>query len=221
MSKGFIFLIKRLLFLFQVLVFVFPGQAFLADVIEAKKEMEGALLAVESVVDVAGEVESFKGIEDKYMEYEKGLRDFQKTVDEYERLGVDVKDFLEFREYEPNSIKDHIRFFKNYIRKTKRLITDASSLMTSPESITASQQIETNRALRALLQDSQTRELRRLRREIAGQKIRLKRRKQEQEFINQQYSYINRHSKGKGFGVFHPFKNAKENKTRKKFLGIF
>jgi len=96
--------------------------------------------------------------------------------------------------------------------------------MGSPEAITASEQIETNRTLRALLEDSQTRELRRLRREVASQKILLERRKKEQEFINKQYAYINRHSKRKGFGVFHPFQNSnegKEKKKRKKFLGIF
>ena len=98
--------------------------------------------------------------------------------------------------------------------------------MQSPESLTASEQIETNRTLRALLEDSQTKELRRLRQEIAREKILLERRKKEQEFINKQYAYINRHSKRKGFGVFHPFNNSQDNtnkkeKTRKKFLGIF
>ena len=75
----------------------------------------------------------------------------------------------------------------------------------------------------AVLEDSQTKELRKLRREIAGQKILLDRRKKEQEFINRQYTYINRHSRKKGFGVFHPFqnKNESENNKRKKFLGIF
>ena len=80
--------------------------------------------------------------------------------------------------------------------------------------------METNKTLRALLEDSQTKELRRLRKEIAAQKILLERRKEEQEFINKQYDYINRHSKRKGFGVFHPFQNSKEGK-RKRFLGIF
>ena len=127
------------------------------------------------------------------------------------------------RAYDPSSLRGQIDFFKGYIRRAKNILKSFSSLTESPEALTASEQIETNRTLRALLEDNQARELRRLRQEIAKEKILLDRRKKEQEFINKQYSYINRHSKKSGFGVFHPFqnKNELENKKRKKFLGIF
>ncbi len=199
------------------------SHAFLSDVIEAKKQVEGIAVAAESMVNVLDDIENFQGIEDKYMEYEKEVREFQKTINEYERLGVDVKDFFEFREYESNSLAGQMDLVKNYIRRTRSLIKSISSLAKSPEAITASEQMETNRTLKALLQDSQTRELRRLRKEIAGQRVLLERKKKEQEFINEQYAYINRHSKGRGFGIFHPFqnKNKTENKKRKKFLGLF
>ena len=199
------------------------SHAFLSDVIEAKKQIEGIAVAAESMVNVLDDMENFQGIENKYMEYEKEVREFQKTINEYERLGVDVKDFFEFREYESNSLSGQMNLVKNYIRRTHSLIKSISSLVKSPEAITASEQMETNRTLRVLLQDSQTRELRRLRKEIAGQRVLLERKKKEQEFINEQYAYINRHSKGRGFGIFHPFqnKNKKESKKRKKFLGLF
>ena len=60
--------------------------------------------------------------------------------------------------------------------------------MESPETLTAREQIETNRTLRAMIEDNQARELRKLRKEIAREKILLDRRKKEQEFINKQYS---------------------------------
>ena len=202
------------------------SRAFLSEILEAKKQMEGASTALKSLTDTLEDIGAFKDVEKEYLAYEKELKEFQKTLNEYEDLGLDVRDFLELRNYNPNSLKGQIDFFKNYVRKTHNLLKSFHALMESPESITATQQIETNRTLRALLEDSQTRELRKLRKEIAGQRILLERRKKEQEFINKQYSYINRHSKGKGFGVFHPFQNKdqktdKKNKKRKKFLGIF
>ena len=185
--------------------------------------MEGVSIALKSLTDTLEDIGAFKDVEKEYLAYEKELKEFQKTLNEYEDLGLDVRDFLELKHYNPNSLKGQIDFFRSYVRKTHNLLKSFQSLMESPESITATQQIETNRTLRALLEDSQTRELRRLRKEIAGQKILLERRKKEQEFINKQYTYINRHSKRKGFGVFHPFqnKNKEEKKKRKKFLGIF
>lgn len=216
---------KRLALLVQLCIcfYSIKGHAFLSDIIEVKKQAEGIAVAAESVVNVLDDIENFQGIENKYMEYEKEVREFQKTINEYERLGVDVKDFFEFREYESNSLGGQIDIVKNYIRRTHSLMKSISSLAKSPEAITATEQMETNRTLKALLQDSQTRELRRLRKEIASQKVLLERKKKEQEFINEQYSYINRHSKEKGFGIFHPFqnKNKTENKKRKKFLGLF
>ena len=169
------------------------------------------------------EIEGFAKIENEYLAYEKDLKEFQETLDEYEKLGLDVKDFMELRAYDPSSLRGQIDFFKNYLKRAKKLLKTLSSLMKSPEAVTASEQMETNRTLRALLEDNQARELRKLRREIASQKILLQRRKKEQEFINKQYAYINRHSKKKGFGVFHPFQNKNEltDKKRKKFLGIF
>ena len=162
----------------------------------------------------------------KGLAYEKELKEFKRTLDEYERLGLDVRDFTELRAYDPSTLRGQISFFKNYLRRAKNILKSASSLVKSPEAITASEQIETNRTLRALLEDNQARELRKLRKEIAREKLLLKRRKEEREFINKQYAYINRHSKKKGFGVFHPFQNSRGNqnnkeKKRKKFLGIF
>ena len=214
-------LLSLLLFL---CLYSFTGWAFLSDILEAKKQVEGFSVALKSLTDTLEDFGGFKDKEKEYLNYKKELREFQKTLNEYERLGLDVRDFAEMRNYDPNSLTGHIDFFKNYIRRTHGLLKNLQSIMGSPETITASEQIETNRTLRALLEDSQTRELRRLRKEIASQKILLERRKKEQEFINKQYAYINRHSKGKGFGMFHPFRNSnerKEKKKRKKFLGIF
>ena len=201
-----------------------PSQAFLSDILEAKKQVEGAVVALESLMDTIEEVEGgLLGIEDNHLAYEKDLKEFQETLDEYEKLGLDVKDFTELRAYDPSSLRGQVDFFKNYLKRANKILKAISSLAKSPEAITASEQIETNRTLRALLEDNQIRELRKLRREIASQKILLQRRKKEQEFINKQYAYINRHSKKKGFGVFHPFQNKNEltDKKRKKFLGIF
>ena len=216
---------KRLAHGFQVF-FVFlsiQSHAFLSEVLEAKKQLEGGSLALDSFMESIGEAESLLGIEDDFLAYEKELREFQKTLDEYEKLGLDVRDFIELRNYDPSTLRGQIGFFKNYIRRANNILKSISSIIKSPEAITASEQIETNRTLRALLEDNQTRELRKLRQEIAKQKTLLHRRKKEQEFINKQYAYINRHSKRKGFGVFHPFQNKKdlENKKRKKFLGVF
>ena len=198
--------------------------AFLSDILEAKKQVEGFAIALKGITDTLDDMGSFKDVEKEYLAYEKELREFQKTLNEYEDLGIDVRDFMEMRNYNPNSLRGQVDFFRNYIKRTHDLLKSLQTLMGSPETITASEQIETNRTLRALLEDSQTRELRRLRKEIASQKILLERRKKEKEFINKQYAYINRHSKRKGFGVFHPFQNSKEGKNkkkRKKFLGIF
>ena len=216
---------KRLAYGFQAL-FIFvsiQSHAFLSDILEAKKQLEGASIALESLVDTIGEVEALTGIEGEYLVYEKELEEFQKTLNEYEELGLDVRDFVELRNYDPSTLRGQIDFFKNYLRRAKNILKSISSVIKSPEAITASEQIETNRTLRALLEDNQARELRKLRQEIAKQKTLLHRRKKEQEFINKQYAYINRHSKKKGFSVFHPFQNEKELKRekRKKFLGIF
>lgn len=199
------------------------SRAFLSEILEAKKKVEGISTSLKSLTDTLEDLGAFKDVEKEYQSYEKELKEFQRTLNEYERLGIDVRDFSELKNYNPNSIKGQIDFFRNYVRKTHNILKSFKALMESPESITATQQIETNRTLRALLEDSQTRELRKLRREIAGKKILLERRKKEQEFINKQYAYINRHSKRKGFGIFHPFQNKEEKKKRKrkKFLGIF
>ena len=211
------------LILLSFCFYSFQSQAFISEIIEAKKKAEGAALTLESFTDALDELGEIAGIENDYLSYEKDLREFQRTLDEYERLGLDVRDFVEIRAYDPSSLRGQISFFKNYLRRAKNILKSFSSLMESPETLTAREQIETNRTLRALLEDNQARELRKLRKEIAREKILLDRRKKEQEFINKQYSYINRHSKKKGFGVFHPFqnKNEFENKKRKKFLGIF
>ena len=214
---------KILIFLIAVLSAP-NSRAFISEILEVKKQVEGVTTSFKSLTDTLEDMGAFKDVEKEYLAYEKELKEFQKTLNEYENLGLDVRDFLELKHYNPNSLKGQIDFFRNYVRKTHSLLKSFKALMESPESITATQQIETNRTLRALLEDSQTRELRRLRKEIAGQKILLERRKKEQEFINKQYTYINRHSKRKGFGVFHPFQNkhqTKEKKKRKKFFGIF
>ena len=224
MSKFFSKNIKNL-FLISVFFYSYGSLAFISEILEAKKEVEGYVVALESIGDTLEDIGGLGSVEDEYTSYKRELDDIQKTINEYERLGVDIKDFAEIRNRNPNSIKGQIRFFKDYIKRASGLLKKLKSITQSPESITASEQIETNRTLRALLEDSQTRELRRLRKEIAGQKILLERRKKEQEFIDKQYAYINRHSKRKGFGVFHPFRNEKDadgqGKKRKKFLGIF
>ena len=215
--------IKILISLIAVLLTPRNSRAFLSEILEAKKQVEGVTTSLNSLTDTLEDLGAFKDVEKEYQDYEKELKEFQKTLNEYERLGLDVRDFIELRNYNPHSIRGQIDFFRNYVRKTHKILKSFKSLTKSPESVTASEQIETNRTLRALLEDNQTRELRKLRREIAGKRLLLERRKKEQEFINKQYAYINRHSKRKGFGVFHPFhnKNEEKKKKRKKFLGIF
>ena len=225
-------LIKKSFIVFLVLV-SFKSQAFLAETLKAKEQLDSVGVALKSLVDTAEEAEKLLKIESDFLAFEKELREFQETLDEYEKLGLDVKDFIEFRHYDPNSFKEQLDFLKDYVRRASKLIESLSSLLKNPSAITASEQIETNKTLRALLEDNQTRELRQLRREIAREKLKLERRKKEQEFINKQYAYINRHSKKTGFGIFHPFDNKKdlekssqrknklETNKRKKFLGIF
>ena len=198
--------IRRLVF-FTAFFWAFGSRAFIAEILEVKKKVEGVATSLQSFSDTLEDLGAFNDVEKKYQVYEKELKEFQKTLNKYEKLGLDVRDFMELRNYNPHSLKGQIDFLKNYVKKANRMLKSFQSLGKSPESITATQQIETNKTLRALLEDSQTRELRRLRKEIAGQRILLERRKKEQEFINKQYAYINRHSKGKGFGVFHPFQN--------------
>ena len=214
----------KVLFIF-ICFYSLQSHAFISELIEAKKKVEGAFASFNSFTDAVDELGELSGVETEYLAYEEELREFQRTLDEYERLGLDVKNFTELRAYDPSSLRGQINFFKNYIRRAKKILKRLNSLTKSPEAITAEEQIETNKTLRALLQDNQTRELRKLRKEIAKQKLLLERRKKEREFINEQYAYINRHSKKKGFGVFHPFRNEKEaegqSKKRKKFLGIF
>ena len=222
LREGLVYL--RHFFLLVPFVWSSVSWAFLSDILEAKKQVEGFAIALKGITDTLDDMGSFKDVEKEYLAYEKELREFQKTLNEYEDLGIDVRDFMEMRNYNPNTLRGQVDFFKHYIKRTHDLLKSLQTLMGSPETITASEQIETNRTLRALLEDSQTRELRRLRKEIASQKILLERRKKEKEFINKQYAYINRHSKKKGFGVFHPFQNLNEKKNkkkRKKFLGIF
>ncbi|MCY4513233.1 MAG: hypothetical protein OXB86_06060 [Bdellovibrionales bacterium] len=223
--KGKLFLLSFLLFLSHTC------RAFISDIVEAKKQIEGFTIALKGITDTLDDMGGFKDMEKEYLAYEKELKEFQKTVDEYEELGIDVRDFTEMRNYNSGSIKGQIDFFRNYIKRTNTLVKSLQAIMGSPETIAASEQIETNRTLRALLEDSQARELRRLRKEIAEQRILLKRRKKEKEFIKKQYAYINRHSKRKGFGMFHPFHNSKEKEKeekkfkrkekKKKFLWIF
>ena len=221
----------KLLLLSFLLFFSYTCRAFISDIVEVKKQVEGFTIALKSITDTLDDMGGFKDVEKEYMAYEKELKEFQKTLNEYEELGIDVRDFVEMKNYSPDTIKGQIDFFRNYIRRTHSLLKSLQALMGSPETIAASEQIETNRTLRALLEDSQAKELRRLRKEIAGQRVLLHRRKKEQEFINKQYAYINRHSKRKGFGMFHPFQNSKEKEReekeikrkgkRKKFLWIF
>ena len=217
------FKIIKYLVLGFVLLSSHRGFAFISEILEVKKQLETSASVLSDVTGVLDSIERFQGIEDQYMKYEQELRDFKNQIDEYERLGLDVKDFTELKNQDPDSLKGQISFFKNYLKRVNKLLKSIKNITSSPESITASEQIETNKTLRALLEDSQTKELRRLRREIASQKILLERRKKEQEFIDRQYSYINRHSKSKGFGLFHPFQNKNNEKTnkRKKFLGLF
>ena len=99
------------------------------------------------------EIEGFAKIENEYLAYEKDFkRVFRKLWMKYEKLGLDVKDFMELRAYDPSSLRGQIDFFKNYLKRAKKLLKTLSSLMKSPEAVTASEQMETNRTLRALLE---------------------------------------------------------------------
>ena len=205
----------------QFFLFLMPqmSQALLAETLKVKEQLEGAGTALKSLINTVNEAESLLKIEKNFLAYEKELKEFQQTLDEYERLGLDVKDFIKFRHYDPNSFKEQLDFLKDYVKRAKKILDSLSDILKSPEAITASEQIETNRTLRALLEENQTRELRKLRQEIAKQKLKLEYRKKEKEFIDKQYSYINRHSRKTGFGIFHPFTNKKdlENKSNNPF----
>ena len=73
--------------------------------------MEGFSVALKSLTDTLEDFGGFKDKEKEYLAYKKELREFQKTLNEYERLGVDVEDFLELRNYNPNTLTGHIDFF--------------------------------------------------------------------------------------------------------------
>ena len=149
-----------------LIVMSMPSHAFLSEILEAKKKIESSLIQLESLTNTLEEIEGFAKIENEYLAYEKDLKEFQETLDEYEKLGLDVKDFMELRAYDPSSLRGQIDFFKNYLRRANKLLKTLSSLMKSPEAITASEQMETNRTLRALLEDSQITELRKLREKL-------------------------------------------------------
>ena len=78
-----------------LIVMSMPSHAFLSEVLEAKKKIEGASVVLDSLMDTIEEVEGLSGIEEDYLAYEKDLKEFQETLDEYEKLGLDVKDFME------------------------------------------------------------------------------------------------------------------------------
>ena len=141
------------LILFSFCFYLPLSQAFISEILEAKKKVESSFTTLETLTDTLEDLESITKIEKEYSTYEKELREFQKTLDEYERLGLDVKDFTEIRAYDPSSLRGQIDFFKNYFKRANNLIKSFQSLMQSPETLTAREQVETNRTLRALLED--------------------------------------------------------------------
>ena len=122
----------RCFFLVVPLVWASLSWAFLSDILEAKKQVEGAVVALESLLDAIEEVENLTGIEGEYLAYEKELKEFQKTLNEYEELGLDVRDFVELRNYDPSTLRGQIGFFKNYLRRAKNILKSASSLVKKP-----------------------------------------------------------------------------------------
>ena len=83
--------------LFSFCFYSIQTQAFISEIIEVKKKVEGAALTLESFTDALDEIGEIAGIENDYLAYEKELREFQRTLDEYENLGLDVKDFVEIK----------------------------------------------------------------------------------------------------------------------------
>ena len=124
---------KFILFSFFTCVYSFQSHAFISESIEAKKKIERAALTLESFTDALDEIGEIAGIENDYLAYEKELREFQRTLDEYENLGLDVKDFVEIRAYDPSSLRGQIDFFKGYIRRAKNILKSFKSLTESPE----------------------------------------------------------------------------------------
>ena len=74
--------------------------------------MEGISTSLKSLTDSLEDMGAFKDVEKEYLAYEKELKEFQKTLNEYEDLGLDVRDFLELRNYNPNSLKGQIDFLE-------------------------------------------------------------------------------------------------------------
>ena len=116
-------------FLLFFSLFTLKSHAFLSEILEAKEQVDKASATITSVTDTIDEVGSLVGIEDNYLAYEKELREFQRTIDEYERLGLDVRDFTEMRAYDPSSLRGQISFFKNYIRRANNLLKEALALL--------------------------------------------------------------------------------------------
>ena len=192
----------------------FKAQAFISEILEAKKKVEGSFTTLETITDTLEDLESITKIEKEYSTYEKELREFQKTLDEYERLGLDVKDFTEIRAYDPSSLRGQIDFFKNYFKRANNLIKSFQSLMQSPETLTASEQVETNRTLRALLEDSQTKELRKLRQEIAREKILTREKKKRARIYKQTIRLYQSPFKKKRLWGFSPFPKCSRRKKQ-------
>ena len=76
--------------------------------------------------DTLEDIGAFKDVEKEYLAYEKELKEFQKTLNEYEDLGLDVRDFLELKHYNPNSLKGQIDFFKKLCEKNTQFIKEFS-----------------------------------------------------------------------------------------------
>ena len=88
--------------------------------------MEGFSVALKSLTDTLEDFGGFKDKEKEYLAYKKELREFQKTLNEYERLGLDVRDFVEMRNYDPNSLTGHIDFFKKLYEKNSQSLKKPS-----------------------------------------------------------------------------------------------
>ena len=135
MFKFYIFLnssLKRKLFLVSFLLWHESSLAFIAAILEAKKEIEGYTFALKYITDTVEELGGFKDVKKEYAAYEKELREFQKTLNEYEKLGIDVRDFVELRNYDPNSLKGQIDFFRKYIKRTHKVLKKHSVCYRKP-----------------------------------------------------------------------------------------
>ncbi len=208
-----------------VLLLIVPlhSKAFISGVLDIKKEINSYVLQAKEGRYFLKELETFKKLEEEIFKYEEELENLSKELKALEEIGSYVEDLKDFTPNKKSSLKNKMKFFNDYIKRAKSFFNVLETIILDNDSIIASQSFETNRVLRALLKESQAKDIRDLREKVSQKRKKIKKEGEKKEFVKNQYAYMNKHQKTLKFNTFHPFKRKKESfkKKRKKFLGVF